>query len=88
MSRVIVGTWGKSLAVRVPREVAQTLGLCEGEPVEVEARDGELVIHRSESESTRRARAHAAAEAIRANSRGRTLGGIALHELIDEGRKY
>lgn len=42
--RVIVGTWGANLAVRLPRDAAQRAGFVNGTPVEVEARRGEVVI--------------------------------------------
>jgi len=44
MSRAIVGRWGKSLAVRIPGEIARAAGLDEGQRVEVEAQDGQLLI--------------------------------------------
>ncbi|MEO8926478.1 MAG: AbrB/MazE/SpoVT family DNA-binding domain-containing protein [Caulobacteraceae bacterium] len=87
MSEVIVGKWGKSLAVRVPLDVARGLGLADGERVDVQARDGDIVIRRTQAQEDARARARAAGASIRANSRGRTLGGITIRELIDEGRR-
>ena len=87
MSRMTVGKWGKNLAVRVPHDLARTLGLHDGERVEVEARDGDIVIRRTQARRDARAEARAAAAAIRANSRGRTLGGVGLRVLIDEGRR-
>jgi antitoxin MazE len=42
--RVILGKWGGNLALRLPRDVAQTAGFTSGTPVEVEARQGEVVI--------------------------------------------
>jgi antitoxin MazE len=47
MSQAIVGRWGKSLAVRLPGEVAKAAGISDGERVEVEARDGDIVIRRA-----------------------------------------
>jgi antitoxin MazE len=44
MAEIIVGRWGKNLAVRVPSE---RCGLRDGERVEIEVRDGELVIRRT-----------------------------------------
>ena len=46
MSYVTIGKWGKSLAVRLPAEIAGQAGLREGERVEVEARDGDIVVRR------------------------------------------
>ena len=87
MSNMTIGKWGKNLAVRVPRDVAATLGLLDGERVEVEARDGDIVIKRTQARVDARAKARAAAAAIRANRRGRTLGGQSIRALIDEGRR-
>jgi antitoxin MazE len=47
MSQMIVGKWGKNLAVRLPGPMAREAGLKEGERVEVETRDGEIIIRRS-----------------------------------------
>jgi antitoxin MazE len=46
MSQVIVGRWGKNLAVRVPLEIAKAASLTDGARVEMEMRDGEIVIRR------------------------------------------
>lgn len=48
MSHARVGRWGKSLAVRLPTQVAAMLGLQEGDRVEVLTRDGEAVVRRLE----------------------------------------
>jgi len=47
MSQAIVGRWGKSLAIRIPGEVANAAGIGGGERVEIEARDGDIVIRRA-----------------------------------------
>lgn len=52
--RVIVGTWGANLAVRLPRDAAQRAGFASGTPVEVEARRGEVVIRAVQSRYTLR----------------------------------
>ena len=44
MSHAIVGRWGKSLAIRLPGEIAKAVGIDSGERVEIEARDGDIVI--------------------------------------------
>lgn len=88
MTKATIGTWGKSLAVRVPADVARLAGLSEGEAVEIEAVDGDILIRRDEAKEERRRTAEQAAAAIRAARKGRTLGGISIRELIDEGRKY
>jgi antitoxin MazE len=46
MPHATVGRWGKSLAVRVPGDVAHAAGLREGERVVIEAADGDIVIRR------------------------------------------
>ncbi len=44
MSHVTIGKWGKSLAVRLPGDIARSAGLSEGAQVDVEAHDGAIVI--------------------------------------------
>jgi antitoxin MazE len=85
MSEVTVGRWGKSLAVRVPMEIAQASGLSEGERVELEAHDGNIVIRRPAAR--RRAAAETAAEEIIKESQSYSLGTITIRELIEEGRR-
>ena len=48
MVQVTVGKWGDSLAVRLPGEVVQAAGLHDGERVDIEAQDGDIVIRRVE----------------------------------------
>jgi len=85
MSEVTVGRWGKNLAVRVPMEIAKASGLREGERVQLEARDGDIVIKRPAAPT--RAAAEAAAEEIIRESQGYSLGTITIRELIEEGRR-
>ena len=87
MTQAIVGKWGKNLAVRVPFEVAEQTGLHEGERVEIETRDGDIVIRRSKISGEARERALLAVEEIIADSKGRSLGSLSIKELINEGRK-
>lgn len=47
MSQVTIGRWGRSLAIRIPGEVATAAGLRDGERVDVEAHDGEIVVRRA-----------------------------------------
>ena len=47
MPQVKVGKWGKNLAVRLPGQVAKAAGLTDGERVEIDTRDGDIVIRRS-----------------------------------------
>ena len=46
MGQVIIGRWGKNLAVRFPGEIAEEAGLSLGDRVEVEVRDGDIVLRR------------------------------------------
>ena len=85
MSRVTVGKWGKNLAVRVPFEVAKASGLKSGERVEIETRDGDIVIRRGAVRALRDAQA--AAEEILAERRMHVLDGVSIRELIDDGRR-
>lgn len=52
MSIVTVGRWGKSLAVRLPSDLAGRLALSDGAKVEIEGRDGELVIRKAKTPLT------------------------------------
>lgn len=47
MSYIRVGKWGKNLALRVPGDIASEIGLKEGERVEIETHDGEIIIRRA-----------------------------------------
>jgi antitoxin MazE len=90
MTQAIVGKWGKSLAIRVPLDVARAMGLREGEPVEIEESDGELHIRRKTGkiDAERRLRALAAVEEMRRDAKNFDMSGLTIRELIDEGRKY
>ncbi len=46
--QVTVGRWGNNLAVRLPAEIADAVRLRDGERVDIEARDGAVVIRPSE----------------------------------------
>ncbi len=52
MAQGTVGTWGDHLAVRLPADVVRTAGLRDGERVEIEARDGVIVIRHAEARPT------------------------------------
>ena len=54
MSHSVVGKWGKNLAIRVPMEVARAAGLTDGEKVEVETQDGDIVVRRREARARAR----------------------------------
>lgn len=83
MSRAIVGKWGKKLAIRLPAEIARASGLTEGERVQIEARDGDILIRRPAAQA--RADAQAAAEEIIGESGNYSLGDISIRALLDEG---
>jgi antitoxin MazE len=85
MAEATVGRWGRNLAVRMPSEIARAAALSEGERVEIEIRDGDIVIHRPAARA--QADAEAAAEEIIDESRNHSLGGITIRELLDEGRR-
>jgi antitoxin MazE len=47
MAQVIIGKWGKNLAIRFPGEIAKAAGLNDGERVEIETNDGNIFIRRA-----------------------------------------
>ena len=47
MSQVTIGKWGKSLAIRLPGEIVKAAGLSNGERLDIETHDGEIVIRRA-----------------------------------------
>ena len=85
MSKAIVGKWGKSLAVRIPGDVARSAELSEGEAVEIEMRDGDIVIRRSTALA--RAAAEAAADEIMSEAVHYGLDDAEIRELLEEGRR-
>jgi antitoxin component of MazEF toxin-antitoxin module len=87
MSHSVVGKWGKNLAIRVPMEVARAAGLTDGEKVEVETQDGDIVVRRREARMRGRRDAEEAAEEIIAESRRHSLGGVSIRELLEDGRR-
>lgn len=46
MTKVTVGKWGKNLAVRFPGEIVNAVGLRDGDKLEIETRDGDIVVRR------------------------------------------
>ena len=86
MTKAIIGTWGKSLAVRVPADVVRLAGLSNGEAVEIEWVDGNILMRRDEAEASKRQNALAAAQAIIAARKGVRLDGLSIRDLINEGR--
>jgi antitoxin MazE len=87
MSHSVVGKWGKNLAIRVPMEVARAAGLTDGEKVEVETQDGDIVVRRREARIRSRQDAEAAAKEIISESRRHSLGGVSIRELLEDGRR-
>src|SRR5690348_18449213 len=47
MTQVTVGRWGKNLAIRFPGAIVKAAGLRDGERVEIETHEGEIVIRRA-----------------------------------------
>jgi len=47
VSQVTIGKWGKSLAIRLPGEIVKAAGLSNGERLDIETHDGEIVIRRT-----------------------------------------
>jgi antitoxin MazE len=47
VSQVIVGKWGKNLAIRLPGEIVKAARLSNGERLEIETHNGEIVIRRA-----------------------------------------
>lgn len=87
MSHAIIGKWGKNLAVRVPMEIARAAGLADGEKVEIETQDGDILIRRHDARARSRQDAAAAAAEIKAERRRHALGGISIRELLEDGRR-
>jgi antitoxin MazE len=52
MSHATLGRWGKTLAVRLPENIASELRLREGEPVEIVAGPGQIVIRKAKPRYT------------------------------------
>ncbi len=87
MSQARVGKWGNNLAVRFPLEIARASGLSDGERVEIEALDGDIVIRRPAARARGRSQAEAAAAEIIGESKRHSLGNISIRDLIEEGRR-
>jgi antitoxin component of MazEF toxin-antitoxin module len=87
MSRAIVGKWGKNLAIRMPTELVKATGLSDGELVEIEAREGDILIHRASARALALTDAKAAADEIATEAKSHSLGDISIRDLLDEGRR-
>ncbi len=87
MSQGTVGKWGNNLAIRVPLEIARVSGLSDGERVEIETLDGDILIRRPAARARRRRLAEAAAAEIIGESKSFSLGGVSIRDLLEEGRR-
>lgn len=85
MAQVTVGRWGKNLAIRVPLDVAKRAGLVDGERVEIEAQDGNIVIRRSVTQA--RKTAAMTAEDIIAERQRYRLGRKSILQSVAQGRR-
>ena len=47
MARATIGKWGTDLAIRLPSDIVTATSLSDGERVEIEAHDGDIVIRRA-----------------------------------------
>jgi antitoxin component of MazEF toxin-antitoxin module len=88
MTEAIVARYGESLAICFPSEVAESIGLREGERVAIEVWNGNIVVRRQSAGAQARERAEEAAERIIAERKNSSLGDITIRELIAEGRRY
>jgi antitoxin MazE len=59
MSQAVVGKWRNNLAIRVPFEIARASGPSDGERVEIETLDGDILIRRPAARARRRGQAEA-----------------------------
>ena len=87
MAWATVGRWGKNLAIRIPLGLAKASGLSDGERVEIEVQDGDLMIRRPEARARARSDAEAATAEIRAERKRYTLDGLSIRTLREDGRR-
>lgn len=88
MTRITVHTWNEGEVSDLLRTIGHAAGLVDGEKVEIEAKDGQINIRRARKSAVKGSpEAFAALERIIANSKGRSLAGLSIRELIDDGRK-
>ncbi len=87
MTRILVEKWEESLAIRVPTDVARESGLAVGEKVEIDVRDGIILIRRENACAPNRRAAEEAAAAIIAESKAHSLSGTSITELRNDGRR-
>jgi antitoxin MazE len=65
MARATLGVWGKTLAVRIPAEIAETSGFGPGQKIEMVGKRGEIVIRPARPSAIERMFAGKTAEAWR-----------------------
>ena len=87
MSQATVGKWGNNLAILVSFEIARASGLSDGERVEIETLDGDILIRRPAARALRRSQAEAAATEIIGASKRYSLGEVSIRDLFKEGRR-
>ena len=89
MTRITVGTWGRDMASGVLQDVGREAGLVDGDQVDIEIQDGDIVISKRlpPRSPEQQARALAALGRIIERSKTVTLGDVTIRELIDEGRR-
>jgi antitoxin component of MazEF toxin-antitoxin module len=88
MNQITVGTWGEAMASGVLQDAGRAAGLVDGERVEIEAKDGDIVIRRARKTPVKGSpEALAAVERLIENSRGVTLGDVTIRDLMEEGRR-
>jgi len=80
MAKALIGRWGKNLGMRFPTDIAKAIGLELGEEVEIDTRDGDIVIHRPDART--RASAQNAADEIIRERRKYSLGKMTIRGLI------
>ncbi len=52
MPTVQIVKWGNSLAIRIPKLIAQEVGVSEGDPVDLDAEGGEIKLRRRDTVPT------------------------------------
>ncbi len=85
MAHVTLGRWGKSLAVRIPLDLAQAAGWSDGERLDVRAEGDSIVIHRPAARA--QTEAQRAAEEIIAESEHYALVDQSVREMLEDGRR-
>ncbi|WP_208948366.1 AbrB/MazE/SpoVT family DNA-binding domain-containing protein [Segnochrobactrum spirostomi] len=85
MTEIKIDRWGRGLAITLPEDVAREFGLAAGQILEIESREGELLLRRAGRASD--AGNTTVADEILQAARGRRLGGVALRDLIGDGRR-